>query len=194
MDENNKIADTSSLNPYEGQTLDKAIVSITLEKRISRVEAIEIIYNELSSKKFKLIDDNPPKNILRFFFSLYNIFFWIMMIYEGLTFYSIMILPQVFPYLYLRYACTLILTFFIPGYLIMEIFMPNNLQKETLLKISLGVIISFLLVSITGYMLISSSYGFRETSIMMTLLFITTVLSIFYSLNKYLRRDGHNEE
>ena len=194
MDEDNGLVNKKNLNSYEGQTLDEAIKGITLEKGISRVDSIEIIYNELESKYYFLVDDNPPENYLRFFFSLYNIYFWITIIYLGLTFYSIMIMPQVYPYLYLRNACTLLLTLFIPGYLIMDTITPNNLWRETLLKISLGVIISFLLVSISSYMLISSGFVFMEATIMVTLLGITIIISLIYSLNKYLQRNVYNEE
>ena len=178
MDENNRIRKINSSNSYKGKTLNEAIRGITLEKGISRIDAMEILYNELEFKHYKLIDVNPPKNYLRFFFSLHNTYFWITIIYIGLTFYSIMALPQVYPYLHLRYACTLLLTLLVPGYLIMETITPSNLQSETLLKISLGVIISFLLVSIIEYMILSSNYDFIETSILVTIFSITFILSI----------------
>jgi hypothetical protein len=190
MDEDNGIVNLSS---YEGQTLEEVIKSISLEKGVSRIKAIEITYNEIESGRFHLIDVNPPKNYLLFFFSFYNIYFWITIMYLALTFYSITALPQFYPYLYLRYASTILLTLFVPGYLIMDSITPNNYQQETLLKIGLGIIISFLLVSITGYILISSSYGFKESSIMVTLISLTTILSLVWSLTKYLKRKLYNE-
>ncbi len=194
MDEDNGLTDADILHSYKGQTLKEAIRDITLEKGISRIDAIEIIYNDLNSTCYKLINDDPPQNFLQFFFSLYNTYFWVTIIYIVLTLYSITKLQQVYPYVYLRYACTLLLSLFIPGYLIMDIIIPSNLQREILLKVSLGVIISFLLVSITGYMLISSSFGFKETSIMATLLSLTTIISLIWSLNNYLHRYVRNED
>lgn len=191
MDEDNRIVNLSS---YEGQTLEEVIKSISLEKGVSKIKAIEITYNQVESGRFHLVDVNPPKNYLLFFFSFYNIYFWITIMYLALTYYSITALPQVYPYSYLRYSSTILLTLFVPGYLIMDSITPNNFQQETLLKISLGVIISFLLVSITGYMLISSSYGFKESSIMITLLSITAIISLFWSLNNYLKRKPYNED
>jgi hypothetical protein len=188
MDEDNKLKKVSNLNSLKGQTLKEAIRAIALEKEVPRIDAIEIIYNELESKEYKLKDIDPPKNILRFFFSFYNTYFWIMAIYVSLTLYSIIALPQVYPFLYIRFGCTLLLTLFIPGYLIMEIVTPNNLQKETLLKISLGIIISYLLLAIIGYMLASSSFMLKEGTITAILLSVTTILSLILSIKKYLRR------
>lgn len=193
MDKDNRLKMATTLNSYEGQTLTEAIRGIILEKGISREDAIEIIYNELESNCYKLVDVDPPQNFLRYFFSLYNTYFWIIIIYLGLTYYSIMIMPQVYPYMYLRYGCTLLLTLFIPGYLIIDIIMPSSLQ-EKLLKIGLGVILNFLLVSITGYILISTIFSYKESSIMATLLSIATIISLIWSMNNYTQRYAHNEK
>ena len=193
MDENNGLLRISSLESYEGKTLKETIEGITREKGISRVDAIEMIYNELEFNQFMLIDVNPPKNFLRYFLSSYNISFWVTIIYLSLTFYSINALPQVYPYLHLRHGCTILLTLFIPGFLIMDIITPSNLQEETLLKIGLGVILSFLLVSIVEYMVMSYTFNFGETSILFSLIYIVTIASFILSVKKYLERNVYND-
>jgi hypothetical protein len=187
MVEDDKVEMSTELPHREGQTLGDAVNGLVKEKGFTRIAAIKAVYEGLESGEYLLWDPNPPTSVFSFFFSLYNLPFWGMLLYFWLTLYSITEFVS-YPLLYVRYVLTFFLTLFLPGYLIMDILMPRNFEKETVLKVSLGLILTFLLVGIIGFAAASSSLGLTENSTVIGIFGVTLVISIVWSLNKYQRR------
>ena len=192
MDENSKMNEKLDLETFEGKRLEEVISYIT-ETGVPRIYAIEMIFQQLDAQNYSLNDNDVPNNFFKFFFSFYNMPFWMAIIYIIITSYSITLMPQIYPFIYIRYSFTLLLALFIPGYYIIDIIMPKMYEREYMLKISIGVVISFLMTSIIGYMLISTNLGFKESTIMLTLIMLIFIISLITSIVNYKKIGGNNE-
>ena len=135
--------------------------------------------------RVRLVDPSPPTNFLHYLISQYSLWFWALSAFLGVTVFTIYLMPQVYPLVYLRYLCGALLVLFLPGFTLIETLYPKVEDLERLERLGLSVGFSISLVSILGFILNYTPWGIRLEPILMFMMLLIFVLSFIALYRKY---------
>lgn len=152
---------------------------------ISRTDASIELYELYLSGELSMIDPNPPTTLLNYLFSLYSVWFWLVIM--GLSFMSlsIYVLPQCPPFSWLRVALGFLTSLYLPGYVFIEALYPKREELEELERFGLSVGLSIALTPLAGFVLNYTPWGIRLDPITVALTLLTLVLGLVGVIRKY---------
>ena len=125
----------------------------------------------------RIEDPDPPNDVVRYARSTYSIWFWILIFLIAISTISIYVLPQVSPYVYLRYAVGSLFVLYLPGYSLIEALYPKKEDLAPLERLSLSIGLSLALVPLVGLVLNYTPWGIRLDPIFASLSLLTMALA-----------------
>ncbi len=165
------VADTEGLNTGE------LIGNVATRLNRKRHDVAKNLYQLSIQGEIKLQDPNPPKNVLGFTLSVYSLWFWALLILVGIAMVSIYLLPQITPYIYVRYITGSLFALYLPGYSLIEALYPNKENLTPLERLALSIGLSLVLVPLVGLMLNYTPWGIRLNPIFASLSVLTVMLA-----------------
>lgn len=179
-------------NPLEGDVLagvgqDVGVLvdRLSSEKGVKVEEAARGVCRAVEDGRVRLVDSSPPSGLLGYFSSLYSLWFWLVAGFTGLVMFSIYLMPQVYPLIYLRYAAGAIFILYVPGYTLIEALYPKADELERLERFALDVGLSLAVVPLVGLVLNYTPWGIRLDPIFASLSLLTVVLGVAGVYRKY---------
>ncbi|MBD3171178.1 DUF1616 domain-containing protein [Candidatus Bathyarchaeota archaeon] len=151
----------------------------------SEVEASRILYYGDKYELIRLIDADPPRNFVTYLFSWYSMWAWSVLLFLFVSTLSVYVLPQVEPWIYLRYIFGAIYVLYIPGAVFIEALYPKREELEDLERFALGVGLSLALVPLVGLVLNYTPWGIRLNPIYAGLSLLTILLTCVGVYRKY---------
>ncbi len=130
-------------------------------------------------------DSNPPKSLLRYFFSSYVIWFWILVVSVTITSLLIYIAPQAPPFTYMRYIFGSLFILYLPGAMLIELLYPKPKDLSQLERLALSIGLSLALVPLVGLILNYTPWGIRLDPIFISLSSLTLALASGAVARKY---------
>lgn len=180
-------------NPLEGDVLagvgwdvDGLMETISRAKGVGFEEVARGLYRAVEDGKVRLVDPSPPTGLFGYFASLYSLWFWLLAGFMGLVMFSIYLMPQVYPLIYLRYVAGAVFVLYLPGYVLIEALYPKADELERMERFVLGVGLSIALVTLVGLVLNCTSWGIRLDPIFSLLSLLTVVLGLVGVYQKYV--------
>jgi hypothetical protein len=190
--ENSKLEITEQ-NPLEddviwhhGETVKDIVKNISVSKNVTIQDAAKGINAAIDNGKVKIIDPSPPRSFIAYFSSFYNIWFASVIILVFLMVFSIYLLPQTYPYVYLRYVVGGVFVLFIPGYVLIETLYPKAEELDRLERFALDIGLSLAVVPLVGLILNYTPWGIRLEPILLSLSILVLILGILGVWRKYL--------
>jgi hypothetical protein len=168
-----------------GLEVNELADKIVKGKNISKVDVLRGIYRAIDEGKVQLIDPNPPRNFIEYLKVSYSGWFWLVVVFSALLFFSVYLMPQIYPLVYLRYAAGAIYILYVPGFTLIEALYPKKNELERLERFALGVGLSLALVPLVGLVLNYTPWGIRLDPIFASLGILTTTLGLFGVYRKF---------
>lgn len=179
-------------NPLEGdvlagvgQSVDLLVEKLSKEKGVSLEVAARGVCRAVEDGRVRFMDPSPPENLLGYLASLYSLWFWLVAGFTGLVMFSIYLMPQVYPLIYLRYAAGAIYVLYVPGFTLIEALYPKADELERLERFALGVGLSLAVVPLVGLVLNYTPWGIRLDPIFTSLSLLTLALGLAGVYRKY---------
>jgi len=173
------------IRPYLGRTVDEAVMAVSKEMRLNPEKATRSIYKLAKRGRVRLVDPGPPKGFLDYFASQYSLWFWALSAFLGVSVFSIYLMPQVYPLVYVRYLCGALLVLYVPGFTLIEALYPKADELERLERFGLSVGLSIALVPLVGLVLNYTPWGIRLDPSLMSLILLVLVLGFMGVYRKY---------
>lgn len=171
---------------FSGRDLDW-VVSKTSEKlKIEKHDAARWIYRLRENGLIEFIDPNPPRNLIRYFFSTYCTWFWLITSAVSLIFLMIYALPSSPPYIYLRYIFGSIFVLYLPGSSLIELLYPKQGELSQLERLALSIGLSLALVPLVGLILNYTPWGIRLDPVFASLSLLTIGLACGAVYRKFI--------
>jgi hypothetical protein len=167
-----------------GESLDGLLIRLT-DSGFDEIEASRIIYYGEQYDHIRLVDSNPPRNLIDFIRSWYSAWAWAVLCFLVVTTLSVFILPQNAPWIYLRYVFGAVYVLYVPGAVFIEALYPKRDELEDLERFALGVGLSLALVPLVGLVLNYTPWGIRLNPIYAGLSLLTIVLTSVGAYRKY---------
>ena len=179
-------------NPLEADVLagsglevNELVTKITQDRKVDLVDASRGIYRALEEGHVRLVDPNPPSSLPAYFGLTYSAWFWLVVGFTLLLIYSIYLMPQIYPLIYLRYAAGVIYVLYIPGFTLIEALYPKKAELERLERLGLDIGLSLALVPLVGLVLNYTPWGIRLDPIFTSLIILTMILGLVGVYRKY---------
>jgi len=173
------------LQPYLGSTIEEAVMNLSRELEIKPEEAVKRI-NKLTKKgRVKLVDPTPPKGFLSYFASQYSLWFWALLAFLGISISSIYFMPQIYPFVYVRYLCGALLLLYIPGFTLIEILYPKANDLDRIERFAFSIGLSIALVPTVGLVLNYMPWGIKMDLLLMSLILLILILGFIGVYRKY---------
>ena len=166
-----------SVAEAEGLNKEEIITRVASRFNRKRYEVARNLYQLSIQGKIQLENPDPPRNILGFAGSVYSLWFWVLLVLVGITMASIYLLPQVIPYIYLRYITGSLFVLYLPGYSLIESLYPNKEDLTPLERLALSIGLSLALVPLVGLVFNYTPWGIRLTPIFTALSILTMGLA-----------------
>lgn len=174
-----------SILSYAGQEVNELAQKLTKDREVDILNSSRGIYRALEEGKIRLIDPNPPTNLIEYLRPAYSIWLWTIITFTIILIYSIYLMPQIYPLLYLRYTMGAVYILYIPGYTLIEALYPKKTELERLERFALSIGLSLALVPLVGLILNYTPWGIRLDPIFATLILLTTALGSIGVYRKY---------
>jgi hypothetical protein len=186
-DENTKSPDyvLTSLITYNGSRLNQILNKISIQNNRKKESTIREIFDLNSSGRIYLKDPNPPKSLIKYFISLYSLWFWLIEAFLAITVLSILYLPSTYPFYYLRAISGLLFPLFIPGYILVETIYPQKSSLERFERLILSIGLSIFLVPSIGLFLNYTPWRITLISSLISLVIIVTIMGIIGIYRKF---------
>ena len=165
--------------------VEELVEEIQEERGVGVDEAARSLYKLCQEGKVNLYDPNPPNSLFQYLKSWYNLRFWILVLGVALTTISIYGLPQIPPYIYLRYTLGSIFVLYLPGYSLIEALYPKKDDLEAIERLALSIGLSLALVPLMGLLLNYTPWGIRLNPIYTSLTMLTLTLAALALVRKY---------
>jgi len=173
------------IRPYLGRTMDEAVMAVSKERGLNPEKAMRSIYKLAKIGRVRLVDPSPPEGFLNYFTSQYSLWFWVLSAFLGASVFSIYLMPQVYPLVYVRYLCGALLVLYVPGFTLIEALYPKADELERLERFGLSVGLSIALVPLVGLVLNYTPWGIRLDPSLMSLILLVLVLGFMGVYRKY---------
>lgn len=135
---------------HTGESVDELVKNIASEDKLKLGFVTKGLCQAIEEGKIRLVDLNPPKNLLGYLFSIYSLWYWIVIGFIGVGYTLIRILPLGYPYDYLRYFVGAVFVLFVPGYTLLEMLYPKTEAKEGVGRVLTSIVLSFVIVGLGG--------------------------------------------
>jgi hypothetical protein len=151
------------------------------------VEASRVLYYMEQYGEVNLIDSNPPRSLVKFVSSWSSAWFWLVLGFQVIVALSVFVLPQVDPWIYVRYISGAVYVLYVPGAVFIEALYPKRDELEDLERFALGVGLSLALVPLVGLVLNYTPWGIRLNPIFagLTLLVVGFACAAVYRKYSY---------
>lgn len=133
----------------------------------------------------RLRDNDPPRGLLVYGFSVYSIRFWVILTILLATFFIIYVAPQVAPFSWTRIGLGFIVVLFLPGSALIEALYPKKDDLEELERFALSVGLSLALSPLVGFVLNYTPWGIRLDPIIIALSLLIFILEAVAVYQKY---------
>lgn len=133
----------------------------------------------------RLRDNDPPRGLLVYGFSVYSIRFWVILTILLATFLIIYVAPQVAPFSWTRIGLGFIVVLFLPGSALIEALYPKKDDLEELERFALSVGLSLALSPLVGFVLNYTPWGIRLDPIIIALSLLIFILEAVAVYQKY---------
>jgi len=179
-------------NPLEGDVVAGAgqevavlVDRLARERGVGFEAAARGVCRAVEDGRVRLVDPYPPSGFVGYFASLYSLWFWLVAGFVGVVLFTIYLMPQVYPLVYLRYAAGAVFVLYVPGYTLIEALYPKADELERLERFALGVGLSLAVVPLVGLVLNYTPWGIRLDPIFASLSLLTLVLGVAGVYRKY---------
>jgi len=179
-------------NPLEGAVLGhvgepvgELVNHVAAEGGVKFEAAVRGLCRAVEDGRVRLIDTYPPKGLLSYFVSLYSLWVWLVVGFMGVVLASIYVLPQVYPWVYLRYVTGAVFVLFVPGYVLIEALYPKADELERVERFALDVGLSIAIVPLVGLVMNYTPWGIRLDPIFAALSLLVLGLGALGVWRKY---------
>ena len=169
----------------EGLNTEEIITRVAARSNRKRYEVARNLYQLSIQGTIKLEDPNPPRNILGFAWSVYSLWFWVLLVLVGTAIVSIYLLPQVTPYIYLRYVAGALFVLYLPGYSLIAALYPRKDDLTPLERLALSIGLSLALVPLVSLILNYTPFGIRLNPVFASLSLLTVALAGLAVVRKF---------
>jgi hypothetical protein len=170
---------------HHGETVRDIVRNYSLAKGIPIEKTAKGIEMAVEEGKVRLVDPSPPRNFLAFSTSLYSYWFWAVIGFIGFMTLSIYLIPQNYPFVYVRYFLAAIFVLFVPGYTLIEALYPKAEELDRIERIALNVGLSLAMVPLVGLALNYTPWGITLEPILASLSALVLVLGMLGIWRKY---------
>jgi hypothetical protein len=191
-EEKDEEIEESEPNPLEEEVLagsglevNELVKKISSSGGVNRVDATRGVLRALDEEHVRLVDSNPPDSLLGFFAPVYSGWFWVIIGFVALLFYSIYLMPQIYPLIYLRYTAGAVYVLYVPGYTLIEALYPKRRELGRLERFALSIGLSLALVPLVGLVLNYTPWGIRLDPMFVALGILTLALALGGVYRKY---------
>ena len=169
----------------EGMSLSELVEHASDRLKIERHEAARLLYRLKELGYLRFVDPDPPQSILRYFFSSYVIWFWLLVAAVIVTSLLIYVTPKVPPFIYFRYLFGSLFVLYLPGASLIELLYPKPSDLSQLERLALSIGLSLALVPLVGLLLNYTPWGIRLDPIFVSLSLLTLGLAAGAVARKY---------
>ena len=172
-----------------GTSVNEAVVRATQGTGATAVDASRALYSLLEEKKLTLTDPSPPGSTVEYLMRAYSFWFWGTMAFLAVTVASIYLLPQIPPFIYLRYVFGAVAVLYFPGFTLIEALYPKKEDLDSLERLALSIGLSLALVPLVGLLLNYTPWGIRLEPIVISLSALGVGLALVAAFRKesYIR-------
>ncbi|MCX6656167.1 MAG: DUF1616 domain-containing protein [Candidatus Bathyarchaeota archaeon] len=174
-----------SVRTHLGNPIREIAFDVGVEKSMRVEDAARDLYRLSSGGLIRFVDPSPPSGFLGYAFSLYGLWFWVLAGFMALVTYSVFLMPQVYPFVYLRYLVGAVFVLYVPGYVLIQALYPKAAELERLERFGLGVGLSLALVPLVGLVLNYTPWGIRLEPVFASLILLTLALGLYAVYRKY---------
>ena len=174
-----------SVRPHLGNLIRDIASDVGVEKSMRVEDAARDLYRLSSRGLIRFVDPSPPSGFVGYAASLYGLWFWVLAGFMALLAYSIFLMPQVYPFIYLRIVAGLVFVLYVPGYVLIEALYPKAAELERLERFGLDIGLSLALVPLVGLVLNYTPWGIRLESVFASLILLSSVLGFYAVYRKY---------
>ena len=169
----------------EGMSLSELVEHASDRLKIERHQAARFLYRLKELGYLRFVDPDPPQSILRYFFSSYVIWFWLLVAAVTATSLLIYVTPKAPPFIYLRYLFGSLFVLYLPGASLIELLYPKPSDLSQLERLALSIGLSLALVPLVGLLLNYTPWGIRLDPIFVSLSLLTLGLAAGAVARKY---------
>lgn len=152
---------------------------------LNRVEASRVLYFLDSTGESRLVDSDPPRSLPDYVSSWYSAWAWVVMGFLVVVTSAVYVLPQVEPWIYVRYIAGAVYVLYVPGAVFIEMLYPKRDELEDLERFALGVGLSLAIVPLVGLVLNYTPWGIRLDPIFAGLSILSVVFTFIAVYRKY---------
>jgi hypothetical protein len=174
-----------SVRPHLGNPIREIASDVGVEKSMRVEDAARDLYRLSSGGLIRFVDPSPPSGFIGYIASLYGLWFWVLAGFMALLACSVFLMPQVYPFIYLRYVVGGVFVLYVPGYVLIEAIYPKAAELERLERFGLGVGLSLALVPLVGLVLNYTPWGIRLEPVFASLILLTLALGLYAVYRKY---------
>jgi hypothetical protein len=168
-----------------GVEVGELVNRISSAKSLKLEEAARGLYRAVEDGKVRLAEPSPPESLTRYFASSYSLWFWGVCVFVGVVAFSIYLLPQVYPWVYIRYVVGAIFVLYVPGYTLIEALYSKRDELDRLERFALGVGLSLAVVPLVGLVLNYTPWGIRLDPVFASLILLTLALGVVGVYRKF---------
>ncbi len=152
---------------------------------LSTVEASRVLYFMDELGEARLVDPDPPRSLPGYALSWYSSWAWVVVGFLGVVTSAVFVLPQVKPWIYVRYIAGAVYVLYVPGAVFIEMLYPKRGELEDLERFALGVGLSLAIVPLVGLVLNYTPWGIRLNPIYAGLSLLTLEFTFIAVYRKY---------
>ena len=170
---------------HVGDEVASAVSRVQSERGVSFEESARGLYRAAEEGRILLVDPRPPTSFLGYLASGYSAWFWAVVGFLGVMVASIYVIPQVYPFSYVRIVAGGVFTLYVPGFALIEALYPMKDDLERLERLGLSLGLSLALVPLIGLVLNYTPWGIRLDPILVSLMLFTLALGVGGVYRKY---------
>jgi hypothetical protein len=136
-----------------------------------------------------LEDPTTHQPFFRFVFQKPNLWFWVIIAISGLSFGSILLIPEnQIPLSYVRYSFGFVLVAFLPGFCLTETLFPKKQALDLIERVTFSIGLSFATTALVGLLLSFTPFGLTLSTALPTLGGLVIALAVVALIRKYKKQ------
>jgi hypothetical protein len=166
--------------------VDELVDSLSKETGLGADRVARELYSLREDGKLQIVEPTVPSNLLEYMRRPYGMWVTAIFLFIFLTLFSIFVLPQSAPYIYIRYISGSLFVLYLPGYSLIEALYSKADELDQLERLALSIGLSLALVPLVGLLLNYTPWGIRLTPILVSLIILTIALTLISAWRKLL--------